>query len=218
MKSLKSLKSLKRGKPSVLALCRFRPFYVDPNVRTAVRGLVADESRVGYSQRSADQLCCLPSLFTSCWTFFMTTSPRRDQSSRRTPIWIASCVVAWSFVPWLATNAGTLHPHQYLFWSSLVSAIGLHGVTLITGRWSSLRAFSTTDLRRQIALASLGPFGYYALLYSAYGKAWQFRSPRRQIVGSNPTALTRLRWGPCWYGQAPVKRTDTGSIPVTAAH
>src|SRR5262249_23140075 len=52
---------------------------------------------------------------------------------------------------------------------------------------------------------------------SAYGKAWQFRSPRRQIVGSNPTAPTRLRWGPCWYGQAPVKRTDTGSIPVTAA-
>ena len=61
-------------------------------------------------------------------------------------------------------------------------------------------------------------------LYSAYGKAWQFRLLRKQeIVGSNPTAPTdtpsgcRLRWGPCWYGQAPVKRTDTGSIPVTAA-
>jgi hypothetical protein len=26
----------------------------------------------------------------------------------------------------------------------------------------------------------------------------------------------QLRWGPCWYGRAPVKRTDTGSIPVTA--
>jgi hypothetical protein len=55
-------------------------------------------------------------------------------------------------------------------------------------------------------------------LASAHGKAWQFRRFREpEIVGSNPTAPTRLRWGPCWYGQAPVKRTDTGSIPVTAA-
>ena len=27
----------------------------------------------------------------------------------------------------------------------------------------------------------------------------------------------RLRWGPCWYGQAPVKRHVAGSIPATAA-
>src|SRR4029079_3405666 len=59
------------------------------------------------------------------------------------------------------------------------------------------------------------PLGAFA---SACGKAWQFRLLRKQeIVGSNPTAPTRLRWGPCWYGRAPVKRTDTGSIPVTAA-
>ena len=28
---------------------------------------------------------------------------------------------------------------------------------------------------------------------------------------------TQLRWGPCWYGQAAVKRPDAGSIPATAA-
>ena len=58
----------------------------------------------------------------------------------------------------------------------------------------------------------------WALLRSAYGKAWQFRLLRKQeIVGSNPTAPTHLRWSPRWYGQAPVKRPGTGSIPVTAA-
>ena len=58
----------------------------------------------------------------------------------------------------------------------------------------------------------------WALIHSAYGKVWQFRLLRKQeIVGSNPTAPTRLRWGPCWYGQAPVKRTDTGSIPVVVS-
>jgi hypothetical protein len=37
----------------------------------------------------------------------------------------------------------------------------------------------------------------------------------RWFESSRPDSV--LRWGPCWYGQAPVKRTDTGSIPVTAA-
>ena len=39
----------------------------------------------------------------------------------------------------------------------------------------------------------------------------------QEIVSSNLTTPTVLRWGPCWYGQAAVTRLDTGSIPVTAA-
>ena len=37
--------------------------------------------------------------------------------------------------------------------------------------------------------------------------------------GSNPVVLTffSLRWSSCWYEQAPVKRTDAGSIPAAAA-
>jgi hypothetical protein len=55
-------------------------------------------------------------------------------------------------------------------------------------------------------------------MHSAYGKAWQFRRFREpENVGSNPTAPTRLRWGLCWYGQAPVKRYVAGSIPAAAA-
>jgi hypothetical protein len=55
---------------------------------------------------------------------------------------------------------------------------------------------------------------------------WDFRTweslvlrvlREHEIVGSNPTVLTRLRWGPCWYGRAPVKRHVAGSIPATAA-
>src|SRR5713226_9191814 len=39
----------------------------------------------------------------------------------------------------------------------------------------------------------------------------------QEIVSSNLTTPTALRWGPCWYGQAAVNRRATGSIPVTAA-
>ena len=38
-----------------------------------------------------------------------------------------------------------------------------------------------------------------------------------EIAGSTPAVLTSLRWGLCWYGRAPVKRHDAGSIPATAA-
>ena len=30
-------------------------------------------------------------------------------------------------------------------------------------------------------------------------------------------AKQMMRWGPCWYGQAAVNRSDAGSIPATAA-
>ena len=39
----------------------------------------------------------------------------------------------------------------------------------------------------------------------------------QEIVSSNLTTLTALRWSSCWYEQAAVNRPDTGSIPVTAA-
>ena len=47
----------------------------------------------------------------------------------------------------------------------------------------------------------------------------EFRVLREhEIVGSNPTIMTDLmRWGLCWYGRAPVKRHDAGSIPAVAA-
>ena len=40
---------------------------------------------------------------------------------------------------------------------------------------------------------------------------------KQEIVSSNLTTPTALRWSSCWYEQAAVNRPDTGSIPVTAA-
>ena len=67
------------------------------------------------------------------------------------------------------------------------------------------------EARVQLPLGALGTSGR--------GKAWHWRVRRaHEIFGSNPTVLTRLRWGPCWYGRAPVKRHVAGSIPATAAY
>jgi drug/metabolite transporter (DMT)-like permease len=98
----------------------------------------------------------------------MSGNPVPESSHLRALVWIAPCVVAWSFIPRLASNPANLDPHQYLFWSSVVSAACLLACTGLLGRWQALRAYSGTDLRRIIALASLGAFGYCALLYSAY--------------------------------------------------
>ena len=58
------------------------------------------------------------------------------------------------------------------------------------------------------------------------GKPGNPRAPNRpkaglvweqEIVSSNLTTPTALRWSTCWYVQAAVNRPDTGSIPVTAA-
>jgi drug/metabolite transporter (DMT)-like permease len=93
---------------------------------------------------------------------------KRRDSHRVAFFWIAPCIGAWALIPTLAQDPGNLTSHQYLFWSSLVSAVCLLACTAMMGRWSALRAYSSTDLRRLIALAALGAFGYYALLYSAY--------------------------------------------------
>jgi drug/metabolite transporter (DMT)-like permease len=95
------------------------------------------------------------------------------QSSRETSrlcalLWVAPCIGAWSLIPKVASSTGTLDSLGFLFWSSLVSAACLLLCTAFSGNWRNLRAYSGTDLRRIAALAALGTFGYYALLYSAY--------------------------------------------------
>ncbi len=86
----------------------------------------------------------------------------------RALMWVAPCILAWSLIPRLASNPGNLDAFAFLFWSSGVSAACLLLCTALTGHWRQLRAYSTTDIRRISALAALGAFLYYALLYSAY--------------------------------------------------
>jgi uncharacterized membrane protein len=82
--------------------------------------------------------------------------------------WVLPCIAFWSLIPRLASNPGNLDAFGFLFWSSAVSAACLLVCTRVTGHWRELRAYSMTDVRRISALATLGAFFYYALLYSAY--------------------------------------------------
>src|SRR6185295_2918771 len=95
---------------------------------------------------------------------------RRPLPHLRALMWVMPCVAAWSLIPRLASNTGSLDPFGFLFWSNAVSAVCLLVCTAVTGHWPALRAYSTTDLRRLSALAALGAFAYYALLYSAYAR------------------------------------------------
>ena len=58
------------------------------------------------------------------------------------------------------------------------------------------------------------PLGALSSVWESLG----IRLPwEQEIVSSNLTTLTALRWSSCWYEQAAVNRPATGSIPVTAA-
>jgi drug/metabolite transporter (DMT)-like permease len=92
----------------------------------------------------------------------------REVPRVRALLWVAPCILAWSLIPRLALNPGNLDAFAFLFWSSGVSTACLLLCTRLTGHWRDLRAYSTTDIRRIAALAALGAFLYYALLYSAY--------------------------------------------------
>ena len=100
----------------------------------------------------------------------MSQQSRRPRPHLRALMWVMPCVAAWSLIPRLASNTGSLDPFGFLFWSSAVSAVFLLVCTAVTGPWPALRAYSTTDLRRLSALAALGAFAYYALLYFAYAR------------------------------------------------
>jgi len=98
----------------------------------------------------------------------VTEPSRRESPPLRLLIWMLPCLAAWSLPPRLAVSMGILDPLGYLFWSCAVSTVCLIIATALTGHWTTLRSYSTTDLRRLAALSSLGAFASYALLYSAY--------------------------------------------------
>ena len=114
----------------------------------------------------------------------------RENPQLRALMWVTPCIVAWSLIPRLASNTGNLDAFGYRFWSSAVSASCLLLCTYVTGNWSSLRAYSTTDLRRQAALSALGAFGYYALLYSAYAPCGGAGCPKTAAI----VVVTQYTW------------------------
>jgi drug/metabolite transporter (DMT)-like permease len=107
----------------------------------------------------------------------------RRSAHLRAVAWVAPCVGAWSLIPRLATNTGGLDPYQYLFASSVVSALTLAVSAVAAGRVANLRAYaSAIHLPRLAALSALGAFGYYALLYSAYAPCAGQECPGKPLV------------------------------------
>jgi drug/metabolite transporter (DMT)-like permease len=106
----------------------------------------------------------------------------RHSSYLRACVWVTPCIAAWSLIPRLASNTGGLDSHQYLLWSSLVSAATLMLCASVMGHGAAMRAYLREDFLRLIALASLGTFGYYALLYSAYAPCPAGECPGKPLV------------------------------------
>jgi drug/metabolite transporter (DMT)-like permease len=119
-----------------------------------------------------------------------TRNTWRETPQLRALMWVLPCIAAWALIPRLASNTGRLDPFAYLFWSSAVSAACLLLCTRLTGHWPTLRAYSTTDLRRLAALAALGAFGYYALLYSAYAPCGGAGCPHKAAI----VVVTQYTW------------------------
>jgi drug/metabolite transporter (DMT)-like permease len=120
----------------------------------------------------------------------MTGQSWRDRPQVRALLWVLPCVAVWALIPLLASNTGELDSFSYLFWSSAVSAACLLLCTKLTGHWATLRAYSTTDLRRLAALAALGAFAYYALLYAAYAPCGGAGCPKKAAI----VVVTQYTW------------------------
>ncbi len=82
-------------------------------------------------------------------------------------VMVLICVSLWALIP-VVSKLGqvSLDNHQFLFWSSLVSTIGLT-IPLIP-RWKSLKKYGLKDYTYMIFLGFLGTYFYYILLYYAY--------------------------------------------------
>lgn len=82
------------------------------------------------------------------------------------------CVCMWSMVPVVARYGQTsLDNHQFLFWSSLVSFLGLFLLTWIRGEIKLVAAFSLKEWAWIAWLGFLGSYVYYLFLYLGYAQA-----------------------------------------------
>jgi len=69
------------------------------------------------------------------------------------------------------TGQATLDNHQFLFWSSLVSAVILSLTSILSGRACEIKQCSLQDLGRLMILGLLGTYVYYLFLYFGYSRA-----------------------------------------------
>jgi len=82
------------------------------------------------------------------------------------------CVVLWAMIPPAAKIASsTLDNHQFLFFSSLISFLGLLGVTLFYKKNNEFKLYRVKDWVIAVTLGLLGTYIYYLFLYLGYAKA-----------------------------------------------
>lgn len=81
------------------------------------------------------------------------------------------CVSLWALIPVVAKlGQESLDHHQFLFFSSVVSAIVLWLTVFATGKDRELSSWNRRDWLSSTGLGLLGTYLYYLLLYFAYAK------------------------------------------------
>lgn len=82
------------------------------------------------------------------------------------------CVVLWAMIPPVAKIGQiNLDNHQFLFYSSVTSFIGLLGATFFYKKIGHIKKYSLKDWFNVITLGLLGTYIYYLFLYFGYDKA-----------------------------------------------
>jgi len=82
------------------------------------------------------------------------------------------CVALWAMIPPAAKIGQThLDNHQFLFYSSLISFLGLMFATIFYKKVKYIKKYDIKNWLTAIILGLLGTYIYYLFLYLGYGKA-----------------------------------------------
>ena len=90
----------------------------------------------------------------------------------RGTFFVLICVALWGLIPVVAKlGQSGLDNHQFLFWSSLISASVMLLSAAVTGDLRQLRGLSIAQGVYLVALGLLGTYLYYLFLYLGYARA-----------------------------------------------
>lgn len=87
----------------------------------------------------------------------------------RGALYALACVALWGLIPVVARlGQSGLDGHQFLFWSSLLSALSVGLLAAAQGRLARLRDYRAREWTSAAVLGLLGTYLYYLLLYRGY--------------------------------------------------
>lgn len=101
----------------------------------------------------------------------MSVAEKRRHEIKTAIILAVLCVSLWALIPVVAKlGQESLDHHQFLFFSSVVSAVVLWLTVFATGRDRELRSWNRRGALSAAGLGLLGTYVYYLLLYFAYAR------------------------------------------------